>query len=142
MNKEELFGFKRLNRVKYLAFSGSTMIIGILVQYFAVKYLPYFEGLYSQLVIPIVCLLVIVKFTAQRYMDVGAGAYWAILMLTPTAPVIFVICGLIRGDPVPNEYGQVSSDGNLLLKTIAVVSLLSVIGLVSWQGLSLTKPSI
>lgn len=123
-------GFARLNRWRFIAFHFPVFVItvlaGLVVEQFS---LIGNVKLFAILSIAALPSLFAIKFAAQRYRDVGASGFWAVFMLTPASPILFLLLSLVKGSENENKYGEAPPETPVALKITAIIFTLLVIAL-------------
>jgi len=131
-----VLNFKRIGRVKFLAYTHITYALLALIFYLTyslddIKFSS-LETLYWQnpVISTLLMLLIFLplKFLAQRYKDAGLSGWWALVGVIPQSYfMLYLLMGLFRGEAYENRHGEVPNKAGIALQLMGYVPLVFII---------------
>ncbi len=129
MNKEQVLGFGRLDRLRFQAYFNIWHFLAFVPLTLLMLFSPPDGSTLLPLTLASVFIfnLIGLKMIAQRYRDVGVSGYWALFYLIPLAsPFVYLLLATIPGDREANRFGQATAPASnwMLIPAILPLALL------------------
>ena len=138
MTKSEIMGMAPIGRIRFLAYTNLAFLLLILGSFlglgsviFGGEIFPIEDLFIVKSVIEyslfLLAIVLIFKFSIQRFVDLGLKGFAVVSYLTPLAPITYLALALIPSSAFAKDKTPKSKEPNMQLKLLAILPLIVIV---------------